>query len=213
MITITQFSLLQLKTAHDILSAANKEPAPAQPVSAVEGAAPAQADAQVSDPQEVKTEAPQTEAAPKDAPFASEQAVAAVAEAVGLDAAKVAHLVEAIRIIGKRMTKLKQVRVVQLEGAPQAAVKGADAGYILDMIPAPASQSRGRDDGRKGGPKGRDGKKGGKGGKEGARRGPGAPGGRDDNRRGAAAKPGEGRGDRPGAPRGPGRPSAPGPRG
>lgn len=219
MITITQFTLPQLRAAHDILTRASKAqaaaPKPQADVPAGEASSDASQDTppeakaeDVASASEVSTDSPPAEA--KDATSAkaapagpSAETLAELSEKLPLAENKVQYIVGALQVAGARVQKLRQVRVVQLEGAPANAVKREEAAYLLDLLPeANRGQSRGdsRDGDRRGG-KGRDGK--GRGGRDGKKPGdkrgfggPGAPGGKG---------PGAG-GDRPQAGRGPGRP-------
>lgn len=198
MITITQFTLPQLKAAHQILTTAAKAPAKAP----VAEAAPA-ADAAAPATQSESAAATPAESAPaQDKPAdaapagPSPEVIAELVEKLPLAETKVAYMLGALKVAGGRIGKVRQVRVVQVEGAPAGAVKLDDAAYILDMMPeggnrGPAKPGRDGDRrGGKGGPKGRGNERGKPGDKRG---GPGARG------------PGAG-GDRPQAGRGPGRP-------
>jgi hypothetical protein len=113
---------------------------------------------------------------------------------------KIPYLLGALKVAGPRLQKLRQVRVVQLEGAPANAVKLEDAAYILDLLPQAGHKggATGRGDGRDGDRRGGKGGGKGRGNKPGEKRGPRGPG-------GPGAKGAGAGGDRPQGGRGPGR--------
>ncbi len=207
MITITQFTLPQLRAAHLIVSAARPAPSaptqsPEAPAAAKEGA-PEPAASPEADNAAGADATASAEAAPTGP---SPELVAELVEKLPLAENKVPYILGALKVAGQRIQKLRQVRVVQLEGAPANAVKLDEAAYILDLLPdagnkgGKGGRSEGRDGDRRGGKggkgRGNDGKK------PGDRRGPGGAGGK------------SGGGDRPQGGRGPGRPGgSPTPRG
>lgn len=172
MITITQFSNVQLKAAKAFLAkTVQQAPAPVSEAAPAEEGAPVNA---------AEAPAPAGPRVPASTGPSAEQ-LAALATEFKCDETKAALLAAAVGVAGNRIDRLRMVRVVKAEGAPSNAVKVGEAGYILDMITptASASSDRGgskRDGGRRDGGRGGD------------RRGGGGGPGRGDNR-------GGGRGD------------------
>lgn len=229
--TITQFNIIQLKTAKQAHSQAKSSAPSAPPTPVAPAAAPDSAStdeaaavqgAEATDtPVEATSEAapeaaappasPQAEGSDKKpaAPSLSPEALTALGEELKLDEKKVGLLVQSLDIIGKRFDRVRQVRVVESEGAPEAAVKKGEVAFILDMLPEPARKHRPGDKDAKGGRGKRDdkNKRGkGRGGDRDKRGGPGGPGG-DKRDAGARRDAGPGAGKKPGGP-GPGGPGA-----
>ena len=99
----------------------------------------------------------------------------AVGAAMQVEGDRLARLMEALDVAGRRVGQVRLVRVIQGENAPQGAQKRGEFYYVVDLMPRPQSQ-RESFDGRRG-PGGRD-----RGGRPGDRghggpRGPGAGGG------------------------------------
>ena len=144
MITITQFSCFQLKAAKEFLAkfkpvaaavaevvAPEVEPgataAAPQAEAAQEGTASTDPDVSTAAvaPAAPKASTSERSARPGDKNAAakpkippSPEALAQLAEHLKLDDKKIAHLVEALNLIGNRLERVRQVRVVQSEGAP-----------------------------------------------------------------------------------------------
>lgn len=201
MLTITQFTLPQLRAAQQILTTAQKAPAPAEPESPAE--APAAADDEATTPKAEGQAAPAADepAKAKAAPAApTPEVLAELVATLPLAENKIPYLLGALKVAGPRLQKLRQVRVVQLEGAPANAVKLEDAAYILDLLPQAGHKggATGRGDGRDGDRRGGKGGGKGRGNKPGEKRGPRGPG-------GPGAKGAGAGGDRPQGGRGPGR--------
>jgi translation initiation factor IF-2 len=146
--------------------------------------------------------------------------VEAIGAAVGLSGDRLAQLVEALKIVGRRVGDVRRVRVVSLaegERPPENARKEGEVYYLVDGLMQPERRGdRGRDErGRGRGDRGgrgrggddRGGPRGGRGGPGGGRGGPGGgrggPGGGRGGPGGGRGGPGGGRGG-PGGGGGPG---------
>jgi translation initiation factor IF-2 len=178
MITVTQFSAIILKTAKQHLSklvrsAPRHDDAPAAPPpSTAEIEAPVDAVPATDAAAPAEAASPAETAAPAEAPAAAGPSaeVTFLMQQMSIDEKRAARLVDALGVVGKRLDQVRQVTVVQLEGAPSRAVKVGEFGYLIDM--ADVGGGRGdRDRGGRGG--GRGGRGGGRGGRGGGR-----PGGR-----------------------------------
>lgn len=204
MITITQFSSIQLNAAKDFLAKARTNPpraVAAAPTPAAEGtdvaaeATPPATEGDADTGAPVEAAAPVVAAAPAAKPKAggppSSETLAALGEQLSLDEKKVAFLVEALGVAGNRLDRVRQVRVVESEGAPSAAVKVGPTAYILDLAAEAVRKEQDRGRGGKGGKGGKGGGRGGDRDKRGGAGGPGGP--RGDNRN--AGGPGGPRGD------------------
>jgi hypothetical protein len=170
MITVTEFNAILLKQAKQILAAGRKvEPPPAPEPEPP--AAPAVPDATSVSPEPHAVEPPPASArAPR--ALASAQ-ISALAEHLKVDESRAARLAEALGVVGNRLDRVRMVRVVKAEGAPQNASKVGEFGYIVDLIGPPQS-AHGRDD--RGDRGGRRGDRGARGRLGGSRREGGAPG-------------------------------------
>ena len=171
--TVTQFNSIVLKTAKQHLSQhapkkdADKsakpaaEPTPmadaassddATPADAAAQASPADDAASVSDSDEVADEA-----AASDGPSAD---AAVLMEQMHIDDKRAARLVDALGLVSKTIDRVRQVTVVEIEGAPARATKVGEFAYLVDMVPS-AGGNRDRESGRGGGrggkPRGRGG--------------------------------------------------------
>lgn len=155
MITITQFHFLQIKLAKDAL-AKKPTPAPATEQAPSEPDAAPQAETAQASPEAEKA-APSQDAqtekkGAKAAPTATPEDLTAIQQALNCDEKKAGYMFAALHLAGRRVDRVRQVRIVQAEKAPQAAIVVEDVGYILDMHPEPAKSKQGRqqDDGKKG---------------------------------------------------------------
>ena len=142
MITITQFTLTQLKAAKALVAQAKTSAGPAA-ATQIESSSSADVAPNETSP----TEAGGAEAAPIDP--AADLAAKLSAE-LKIDDKKASYLIEALRVIGNRFDKVRQVRVVQTTGAPLNAVQVGEVAYILDMLQRPANQSKSGDRGGSG---------------------------------------------------------------
>ncbi len=169
-------------------------------------------------PAEAAEAAPAAPEAPPEPPPGTGPIADAVSAALNVTGDRLARLMEALAVVGKRVSQVRLVRVLSGEKPMEGVEKRGDFYYAIDLQPRQAP--RGRDD-RRGdrGPRRGDGRReavGSRrregGGPGGGPRGPGGPGGGPRGPGGPGAGFGAPRGPG-GGPRGPGGPGGGGPRG
>ena len=143
--TLTEFSTLTLRKAAEarasVPAATGSGPAPA-PEATADTAAAAPTEGEVAVPTEGEPAAP---AETGEAPAATDPAVEAIAQALGVQPDRAARLVEALDIIGNQLDQVRLVRVYQGESGPQGSVSRGEFHYVIDRVAGQAKRA-GRED-------------------------------------------------------------------
>ena len=96
------------------------------------------------------------------APVALDLGTGPEAEAVGaamqVQGDRLARLMEALDVVGRRVAQVRLVRVIQGEPAPSGAQKRGEFFYVIDLMPRPQSMQRDSSDSRDGGRRGQGGR-------------------------------------------------------
>jgi hypothetical protein len=69
-------------------------------------------------------------------------AIALLSRELHLDEKRAARLLDALSVVGQRLERVRQVTVVQPEGAPPSAVKVGELAYIVDLNQLPGGSGR-----------------------------------------------------------------------